>query len=300
MATQAGFNTTQADAAILASNISQYLVPTARSNYLYPLIAGIIDLRQNRSEVFDLPRWGTFQTVANQTETDEYSSSNVPLTAKSSITAADPGLRSLITDQALQDTGFVSSVAVNQMIEALRNYFDVQTLALITSATNTSNSSDVNLTLALWTAAKAAFKAQKPLGTMCFVGSTNQLRDFDLDLIQSGGGSLVQGAGLDIFQGAMVDGYRGIYNGVAIFESANVPEFDASNDSGAFFALQPGAGPKGETLSPFAMGVWEEIHAEGVRVPSRKGEDVTVTSRVGWQVHAQYWIREFVTKKAAA
>lgn len=307
MAAQAGFNTTQADAAILASNISTYFVPTAAASLLYPLLAFMPDLRENRSEVYDVPAWGSFPSIANQTEADEYSLVNVALTAKKSFTAVDPGARQLVTDQALMDMGIAGvqmndSPSVQQMIRALRNSLDSSWLGLITSATNTSDSTGTNLTLALYFAALAAFKAQKPLGEICFIGSNAQIRDLILDLNASGGGMQLAGAGGEVFSGngMKVDGYLGMYGGARIFESSNIPAADASNDSGAFISVQPGAGPAGEMLSPLGLAVWQDIQAEGIRVPSRKGEDVTVTCRVGFQIVTNNWLREFITKRAAA
>lgn len=301
MAAQAGFNTTQADAAILASNISKYYVPTARANVLYPLIAYLPDLRDNRSEKHDIPQWGALATPANQTETDEYAFTNIPLTAKKTITAVDPGLRGMISDQAVMDTGMMSSGSVNQHIEALRQHIDRQMFDLNNSATNVEDNTGDVLTLELWLNGLANFKKQKPLGEICFVGSNDQINHFIQELQASGGSPLIQGAGGEVFAGAGLryDGYRGMYAGVRIFESSNVQEADASNDAGAFFTVQPGAGPSGETLSPYAIGIWQGIYAEGVRVPSRKGEDVTVSSRVGWQITTNDWLRAFISAKAA-
>lgn len=301
MAAVAGHNTDQAGAAILASNISKYIVPTARTNVLYPVLAYMPDLSNNRSEKHDIPQWGTLATPANQVEADEYAFSNIPLTAKRTITAVDPGLRALVTDQVVMDTGMSSSASVNQHIEALRQHIDKMMFDLINSATNITDESGNALTLTSWLDGLAAFKKQKPLGLQCFVGSPDQINDFVKELQASGGSPLIQGAGSEVFAGvgASYDGYRGMYAGVRIFETANVQDADASNDAGAFFTVQPGAGPGGETLSPFAIGVWQGIYAKGVDTPHRKGEDVTVSSRVGWQITTQDWIRAFISKKAA-
>lgn len=298
MAVLAGFNSTQLNDTVLPSGIAKFVVPTPISSPLYQVLAMVVDNSTLGSNVCDIPQWGAFPTVNTTPEGDESVHSNYP-TNKTSMTGVMLDTNALITDQIVMDSMVMESQMVNQMVINLRNEIDKQVLGLFDGATNTSDNTGVNLTLALWRQARAAFRAQKPIGTMCFVGSPNQLRDIIEDMAVVAGGTQLGNAGQTIFSSSVIDGYLGPYQGVHIFESANVPEADASNDVGGFVAVTSSGPTSPPSLSGFALGIWQPIQIEDIRAPSRHGLDTTVSARVGFVRAAEYLVRAVISKKAA-
>ena len=64
----------------------------------------------------------------------------------------------------------------------------------------------------------------------------------------------------------------------------------------SIIAGQPGAAP---SRSGFAIGVWHGVEAEGIRVPSRFGLDVTCSARVGVARSVERMVRGMISKRAA-
>lgn len=297
MAVQPGFNSTQINDTILASNIAQFIIPTPQATPLYEVLAMQLDLSGNKSNVVDIPSWDAFPATETTIEGDEVVSVNYS-TSKKSLTGIKPSTRALITDQAMQDSMLLESDMVGQMVLNIRQTIDIGVLDLFNTATNVSDNTGVNLTITLWMAALAAFKAQKGQGTMCYVGSHNQIRDILKDLKDSAGGQTLGPAGASIFSSQVIDGYRGEYGGVHFFESGNVASNDADNDVGGFIFVQgtPGSAP---TRSGLVLGVWHGVQAMGLYTPHRHGIDTTVSARVGFQRSAEYLVRGLISKKAA-
>lgn len=299
MAVLAGINSTQINDTILASGIAKFVVPTPMASPLYEVLAMVFDNKDNHSNVVDIPAWDAFPAVAETTEGDESANVNYS-TSKKSMTGVMLDTSALITDQVVMDSMVLESQMVGQMVLNLRNTIDSEVLELFKTATNVTDKSDVNLTLAFWRAALAAFRAQKPIGTAVYVGSPNQLRDILDDMANVAGGNQLGAAGQTIFSSSVIDGYRGPYQGVQIFESSNVASNDADNDVGGFTTVVssgPGAPP---SLSGLGLGIWQPIQAEGQRLPKRHGIETTVSARVGFVRTAEYLVRGLISKKAAA
>lgn len=299
MAVQAGINSTQINDTIAASGISRFIVPTPAAAPLFEALCMQHDCTNLDSNTMDIPSWNAYQATEETTEGDEVASVNYP-TSKKSITGVMYSTRALITDQAVQDSTLLASDMVNQLAMNISNTLDIEALGLFVSATNASDNSGVNLTVPLWQVALAAFKAQKPgIGEVVFVGSNNQIRDLLKDFTTVVGGQQLGNAAQSVFSAMVVDGYRGAYNGVHIFESANVSEFDASNDAGGFTLVRtagPGSPP---AMSGLSMGVWRPLMAAGLYTPHRHGLDTTVSARCGFQRTAEHLVRAFISKKAA-
>lgn len=304
----AGFNTTQMAGAIAASNISQFIVPTPSSSPIYALLVKQFDCLNNKSATHDVPYWGARPNVATLGEGVLGTTANYDLTGKTSIVAGMLDTTADITDQVIQDSGLMQSDMVAEMFDNLYETIDKEVLELFNGATNTSDHTGVNLTLALWFADRALFRAQKPRGQMVYVGSGNQLRDIQLALVNSAGGQQINGAGNPIFQSGVIDGFLGIYNGVAIVESGNVAESDASNDVGGFLGVMGSMSPAttpGEPdsanveFSGFGMGVWQPAQVETSRNSRKHCFEATVSARLGFKRIAEFMIRAVVSKKAA-
>jgi hypothetical protein len=302
VAAQAGMNTGTLAETVAASGIANFIIPTPAASPLFDALAWQKDVSGIKSGVYDVPSWDAFPSASNQTEADEFALSNFT-TGKKSFTAVDPGLRALITDQVVQDSTLMQSDMVDQMAAALRDHLDKQVLNLFVAATNVSDNSDVNLSLALLQSSLASFKAQKPRGAICFVGSNNQIRDLLLALQTAAASPFLQGSGNEVFNSENVDGYRGKWGGIHVFESANIQQADADNDAGGFVAVTAAAAGSelaAPSLSGLGLAIWAKIEAKGVYVPSRKGFDVTCSARVGYQRVAEYLCRSFFSKKTAA
>lgn len=299
MAVQNGVNSTQINDTILASGIAQFIIPTPAAAPLYEALCMQHDCSTLKSNVMDIPRWDAYPATEETTEGDEVASVNYS-TSKKSITGVMYSTRALITDQAVQDSMLLESQMVNQFALNVSNTLDIEALGLFVTATNASDNSGFNLTVALWQVALAAMKAQKPgTGEICFIGSNNQIRDLLKDFVTMAGGQQLGNAAQSVFSAMSVDGYRGPYGGVHVFESPNVSEYDASNDAGGFVLVRsagPGSPPE---MSGLSMGVWSPIRAAGLYTPHRHGIDTTVSARCGFQRTAEHMVRAFISKKAA-
>lgn len=298
MAVQPGINSTQINDTIHASGIARFVVPTPAAAPLYTTLAMLHNCSSLGSNTLDIPSWDAFPATEETTEGDEVTSVNYS-TSKKSITGIMFSTRALITDQAIMDSTMMQSDMVAQMVRNVENTLDSECLSQFVTASNASDNSGVNLTVALWQVALAAFRAQKPLGQVCFVGSNNQVRDLLKDFVTIAGGQQLGDAAAAVFGSGAVDGYRGPYAGVQIFESSNVNQFDASNDAGGFVAvsgLSAGGPPQ---MSGLSMAMWEPLKAEGIYFPHRHGYDTTASSRAGFGRTAEYLIRAFISKKAA-
>lgn len=293
---QAGINETTANDLVLTSGIVKFIIPPPLALPIYEAVAMQIDNSKLGSNVADIPGWDALPATETTAETDEVTSVNYS-TSKKSITGIMVSTRGLVSDQIQQDSGLMTSDAVELMSMNVRNTIDVTTLALFKTASNQSDNTGVNLTVALWQAALALFRAQKLMGQAVFIGSHNQIRDLLSALSTTVGGQQLGDAAAAIFNSAVVDGYRGPYQGVHIFESGNISEADASNDHGGFLCMVPGS--SGPLISGLGLGVWRGIGARGKDAPEKHGYDVTTSARVGFSRSTERFVRGFISKKAA-
>lgn len=297
MAAVDGFTSTSQNDLIAPSRPIPFVIAAPRATPIYDALAWQIDMSQNMSNVGTLPSRDAAPATSNGvTETDEVARASYTTSGKS-ITGQMIATRGIVSDQFTMDSGELGSGTVDEMGANVRNTIDVLTLALFATAANMTDNTGVNMTTALWAAGLALFKAQKPGGIMCYIGSPAQNRDIDNDLANNAGGAQIQGAGLEIFTSGMVDGYKGMYRGVAIFESSNVAEADGSNDVGGFLSIVPG--PNGPVRSGLAIGVWSGVQARGKYEPERFGEDVVVAARVGFSRSVERMVRGMISKRAA-
>ena len=182
-------------------------------------------------------------------------------------------------------------------------------LANITSATNASDFSGQPLDLTNWGVALAAFWAQlppeqAPKGACAAFDLAGQIRDFKASIRATTGaifGSDLKGAeGTAILR--VGNGFIGDFEGVQIYANTNVPEFDASNHSGAIFmggrlgalgrAFKMRAQPDPASMSTVNMmivtKVRENIIADTV--------DIVTTSRYGDVITSNDLIREVISQ----
>lgn len=294
MAVQAGINQTTANDAFNASQVAQFIIAGPRAIPIYEALAMQLDCSTLGSNVVAIPSWDAAPATETTTQGDEVASADYTTSAKTA-TGIMVSTRGLITDQWTQDAGGLASSGVDEMVANVRNTIDVGVLDLFNTATNASDNTGVALTLALWLAALAAFKAQLPgQQAIAYVGSSGQMRDFYAALIAGAGAAQIMGAGNGIFGAQVVDGYLGLYHGIHMFESANVAANDADNDVGGFVSLTPSLGGP-PVRSGLVLAVWRGIEARGLYKPERHGLDVTTSARVGFARGAERLVRGLIS-----
>lgn len=299
MAALSGINTTTIAETIPTEKIAGLVIPAPNRIRVYEAITWQMPASGTKA-VF--PMWDAVAVTGTQTESDEFSATNVGTSAEE-ISPAMVGLRAFVSDQQrLEGSVLTIEAQVAKIADEVRNRVDKDVLALFVSAPNVSDNSGVNLDLDLFDAALSAFVAQKPnWPRIAFVASTNQVRDLRKAIRQSGNGGLLMGAGLDVFNGLPNAGYQGTWQGVEIY-MGNTTQFDASNDAGGFVACAPlgSTGPDGIMPgSGLGLAVWEGLTPELERIAARRGTDVIVSSYYGAGITADQNVRAFVSKKAA-
>lgn len=300
MVALAGINTTTVAETIPTEGKSPLIIPPPTLMRIYEALAWQAPATGG---TFDFPRWDAVTVTGSQTEADEFTAHDYA-TSKATATPAMVGDRGFVADQvALEGSSVTTEDGVARIAEAVRDRLDKDVLALFVTATNASDNTGVNLDLDLFDAALAAFFAQKPtFRRIAFVGSTNQIRDLRKAIRQSGNGGLIVGSGNEVFNGMPLNGFCGMWQGVEIWQG-NTTEADASNDAGGFCACAPlGTSSPAGILpgSGLGLAVWGSgLFAEGVRVPSRRGYDATVSIYCGTARTAEHNARAFISKKAA-
>lgn len=307
MAALNGFNLTSNNDLTPTESINGLVIPAANHVRIYENFTWVCKASGLAHQ------WARRDAVAvsgTHTESDELTSTSFP-TSNESIAVAEVAVRAFASDK-LQFVG--SNVSLQSQVEALvdemRNKIDLDVLAAIGGATNQSDNTGSNLSLSLFDAALAAFRAQKPtFSRTCFVGSMNQSRDLMIAIRQAGGGNMLAGVGTDLFNGMVRQGYKGMWQGVEIYEG-NTTQADASNDGGGFISAAPMGmwmGPEdieqGGQLMPFSgvgLAVWRKLFIETERIASRIGTDIVVSSIYGASITADHNARAFISLKAAA
>ena len=173
---------------------------------------------------------------SGKTETDEYAYT-APSYSEVTITHAKVGIRTNLSDEALQDaTGNVLAQSVMDHFEGMNQQEDTDFLSNITSATNANDESGNDLSIAIFNETVGQIRALNPhAGRLIAVLQPIQVQDLSAAILASQGaifgGQLGNqaAAGIVSFRRGFVDTYQG----VDIYENGNVPQFDASNWSGA-------------------------------------------------------------------
>jgi len=299
MATVVGFNSTSNNDLITPTRPGiPYAISAPRATPIYESIGWILDFSKLGSNVGTLPSRDAAPATEVTAETDEVVRASYTTSGKS-ITGTMIATTGLVSDQYTMDSGALGSGTVDEMAANVRDAIDIVVLALFATASNLTDNSNVNMTTALWAAGLALFKAQKPGGIMCYIGSPSQNRDLINDLANNAGGSQIQSAGLQIFTSGVTDGYIGPYRGVQIFESSNVAAADGSNDVGGFVSVVAGSPGATPSRSGLAIGVWHGVQAEEDRQAKRFGTDVVVAARVGFSRSNERFLRGMISKRAA-
>lgn len=299
MAALAGANTTTLPETIPTESINGLVLPPAHMIRVYQAIAWQCPATGGK-HVF--PQLVAAAVTGTQTESDEFTATDIETVAEE-ISPAMIGKRSFHSDQVdLEGSKLTPQRRAEAMAEEVENRIDKDVLGLFVGATGSDNSGS-NLSLDLFDTALAAFMAVKPNHQrICFVGSTNQIRDLRKAIRNSAGGALVMGAGLEVFNGLPNTGYQGSWQGVEIYRG-NTTQADASNDAGGFVACPP-LGTADAALgvlpgSGLGLAVWRGLTLGAQYFPSRQGTDITVSAYLGAGITADNNVWSFFSKKAA-
>lgn len=292
MAAVAGFNSTSANDLIKTEGIAAVILAANETPRIFSSIAYVLDASANGAPTLRIVRWDSINVPSGvKTETDEADYTSFT-TSKADVTSGVVIVRSLLSDELAQDASMTPEGGLARQLVAMSKRMDSDVLGLITSATNTSDSTGSAITLDLWEAARSAYLAQNPVigasGFHSFVSTPQVISKFQSLLRQAGGAGLVAAAGAMIFNKAPMAEYAGEYQGFQFFQGA-APANDADNTSSAFLA----AGDQGA----LAMGIWWAARPELIRVPGRTGTELVTSSRYGVTVSNQSNLREFITLK---
>lgn len=251
-----------------------------------------------------IPQFASSPITGTKTETDAFAATDLE-TVGEEVTPAMVG-RYVFHSEELDLEGSILTMQarVDATVEELENRIDKDVLGMLVSAAG-SDFSGTNLSVTNFEIALAAFQNANPTHQrICFVGSTNQIRDLRRSIRESGGGNLIAGAGLAL-NGLPVSGYCGTWQGVEIYQG-NVTQADATNDCGGFVAAPPLAGmAPGASLgimpgAGLIAAVWRGIKIGMKDEPVNTGTAAVVSSYYGVGISADNNVWSFISKKAAA
>lgn len=242
-----------------------------------------------------VPRWDKSDIPAGtKAETSEFTNVEATL-SEATISPGVVGLSRELTDPAAQDARQNAAEMFALNLRGMRERLTSDVLGLITSATNTSSFSGTNLDLDKWGTATAAFEGQNPYPfTRVAILSVNQLRDLKKAIRNSGGTIEATGRGLGVL--GAIQGQIFEFEGWVIVSSGLVPEFDATNDSGALVVVGPG---EARVWSTFARAFWWDLRNEVERDGKKQTNSLITSARYGVGITNQSNLREIVSKKAA-
>lgn len=301
MATVDGANTGTLANTIASEKITQLVLPAPNQIRVYQAFTWQCP---GTAKKLVIPRFKSSPITGTKPETDIFTATDQE-TDGEEVSPAMVG-RYVFHSEELDLQGSILTIQsrVNATVEELENRIDKDVLGMLVSV-NGSDYSGANLTLTNWEAALADFQAEHPTHSrICFVGSTNQIRDLRKAIRTSAGGQLIAGAGLAL-NGLPVQGYCGTWAGVEIYQG-NVTEADATNDCGGFIAAPPLAGMTagGSQLgimpgAGLVVGVWRGIKIGTKDEPERTGTGATVSSYYGVGISSDNNVWSFISKKAA-
>jgi hypothetical protein len=299
MAALAGANTTTLTETIPTESIAGLVLPAPNLIRVYQAFTWQCP---GKGASLVWPQLVAAAVTGSQTEADEFTATDIE-TVKESVTPAMVGKRSFHSEQVdLEGSILTPQARVDAMAMEVENRIDKDVLGLFVGAAG-SDYSGFNLDLDKFDTALAAFHAVKPTHPrICFVGSTNQIRDLRKAIRNSAGGALLQGAGLSVFNGLPVQGYCGEWQGVEIFQG-NTTQADATNDAGGFVSAPPlGTSNPALGILPGAglgVGVWRGLKIGAQPIEARVGVDMVVTTYYGAGITADNNVWSFFSKKAA-
>lgn len=249
------------------------------------------------SPTINIPLWSDaavpLSEASDNAETEDLDATEQLLT-EASIAAATVAIRKALSDEASlhsQIDAIAGLIRENGL--AMLEQFDEDVLTNITSATNTSNFSGLDFTIERWGTALAGLRANTGPGRVVGVFHDFQVDDLRASLRASGLGyglfQQPQGASM---LNQQAKGLMGELEGVLVYSTKEVPQFDANNWSGAFLRLGDHPGNSG-----LAAAVWRGITTELQREIVTISTDLVTHSIYGSTLVRNDCVEEVVTSK---
>ena len=286
MATMAGFNKTSQNDLIEGVDISAIILGMNVQASVYQDIAWINPAMTK--EKWRIVRDDVITVNATLAETDEATPTSFT-TSSVEITPAVYPVRGFVSLELEQDSAVDAlSKAIANHAEVIKTAIDVNVLANISSATNTSDYNGTALDKDKFLAARLAFDKQKPnAGPQAFVGGYKQIADI-IGAFADAGGSVYAVPGL-VSNAVASKGdssvyFKGNVAGMDLYAGA-VPASGGADVSGAFLVV-------GKAL---AIGFKVLIDYKIDPAPGRVGVDLMTFSRYGTGIASQANLREVIS-----
>lgn len=172
---------------------------------------------------------------------------------------------------------------------------DTDVLALFTSATNASDFSGTTLTKAKILAALRDFKKQIPgEGMYALVLHPDQIADIQAEVVTAAGTANLDAALGYAGMFGPDTGYKGTLQGYHLFETTRVPQFDATNWSGAVLRI-----PRAEMdYGALGLAVWDPLRVQFRPNPRATSHNMIAHAMVGMTITQQTMLREIISAKA--
>lgn len=267
---------------VKSEEIQRFILETHEEPDLIDALGYLIDASGAMSATWTVPLESKLtlnQSEASpHTQTDEIPVSEWLLT-EVQITAKTVGIREVVPDEAKQDAivDFVQRI-IMQNRTRLRLQACSDMLSNITDATNTELFSGLPLTTTRLGTAIAQYRSQLPTGGPgAIVLSYVQVDDLVSDM-RSSAASIYAGAAGDRALDGMMNAQRmGLvmenYEGLAVYQTGQLPAYDGSNTSGAIMSTGIGGA--------LGMAVWKGVTHEGWREGPRLSDHLISSVRYG-------------------
>lgn len=233
-------------AIINTETISTMLRTEQEAPFIADQIAYVMDSSRDSSPTRSLPKEVAAETTTTEaaglSETDELGYVE-DTTTSVEIGHARVGLSKVQSKDALQDAVIemtARSIAASR--RKTRKRMDIDLLLRLVDGTNLQDFSGNPMTFARLVLALNALRTldAKEGDFVAFVGHSKQIGDLRTDALttsQQFFDSIFKGQGGSVMSAATPRGFVGIWNGIHIFETNNVPEADASNHNGALITV---------------------------------------------------------------
>lgn len=261
---------------IHSQQIEELILAANRPASVHQLIAWARDASKGGAGVYQFPKWDKVD-VPSGVKTEGTGSFTITeqTTSSATATAGFVGIGIELTDEAAQDSlkGLADMIMLNEARGAERVTKDC--LSLFTSCTNTHAVGDAAFDLTQWGLAKAKFKALNPVGArLAYVGSNASIRDLEASMRATGASFMANPL---IVDGKLINnpgqGYRGMFEGIEIYETSLCPDHDADIISTAFLV----AGDQGA----IGLAVWVPWRHEVQRNSANATDELYSAARYG-------------------
>ena len=276
---------------IHSEQIEQIVLAANRPASIHQLVAWVRDASKGGAGTYQFPRWDKIDmTTGVKTEGTGGFTITEQTTSGATATAGVVGIGIELTLEAEQDSmkSIADIIMLNEARGAERLTKDL--VGLFTSASNTTNVGNAAFDLTQWGIAKAAFKAQNPVGVrMAYVGSNASIRDLEASMRSTGASFMANPL---IVDGSVINnpgqGYKGMFEGIEIFETGLCPDNDADTISSAFCV----AGDQGA----LGLAVWWPWTHKVRENPENATNELFTSGRYGVCITNQANLREVISQ----